>query len=186
VVIIVRAGTSPGVGAQLIERVRSLGFTPHPIYGVEKTVIAVIGDKTQEKIKAIETLPGVERVVPVLQPYKLAGREVKPEPTVIGVNGVAIGGPQIVVMAGPCAVESREQYRTRRRGGLRALPGGRAAGPAGLGQASGRRAAVHGPGPRTAGVALPGLGAPEGGALRPNSGSARVASSSSGFGYIIR
>ena len=114
-VIIVKTGTSPGVVAQLIEKIRELGFTPHPIYGVEKTVVAVIGDKTQEKIDTIETLPGVERVVPILQPYKLAGREVKPEPTVINVAGVAVGGPQIVVMAGPCAVESREQYGTTAR-----------------------------------------------------------------------
>ncbi len=109
-VIIVKTGTSPGVVAQLIERVADLGFKPHPIYGVEKTVIAVIGDKTQEKIDTIKTLPGVERVVPILQPYKLAGREVKPEPTIIHVGDVAIGDREIVVMAGPCAVESREQY----------------------------------------------------------------------------
>jgi 3-deoxy-7-phosphoheptulonate synthase len=109
-VIIVKTGTSPGVVAQLIERVKTLGFTPHPIYGVEKTVIAVIGEKTQEKIDTIKTLPGVDRVVPILQPYKLAGREVKPEPTIIRVGPVTIGGPEIVVMAGPCAVESKEQY----------------------------------------------------------------------------
>jgi 3-deoxy-7-phosphoheptulonate synthase len=95
----------------IVERVTELGFTPHPIYGVEKTVIAVIGEKTQEKIALLESMPGVERIVPILQPYKLAGKELRQEPTVITLSGgLQIGGERVVVMAGPCAVENHDQY----------------------------------------------------------------------------
>ena len=110
-VIIVRSGSDPTTVENLIHRINELGFTPHPIYGVEKTVIAVIGEKTQEKIAVLESMPGVERIVPILQPYKLAGKEVKPEPSFVEVReGVVIGGEEVVVMAGPCALESREQF----------------------------------------------------------------------------
>ena len=110
-VIIVRSGSDPTTVENIIHRINELGFTPHPIYGVEKTVIAVIGEKTQEKIAVLESMPGVERIVPILQPYKLAGKEVKPEPTLVEVReGVVFGGEEIVVMAGPCALESREQF----------------------------------------------------------------------------
>jgi len=109
-VIIVETGADEQTIQNLIDKVASLGFTPHPIHGVEKTVIAVIGHKTQEKIEVLETMPGVERIVPILQPYKLAGREVKAETTVIEVGeGVSVGGEQVVMMGGPCAVESYEQ-----------------------------------------------------------------------------
>jgi 3-deoxy-7-phosphoheptulonate synthase len=110
-VIIVKSGSNRQTIDTIIQRVTELGFAPHPIYGVEKTVIAVIGEKTQEKIHVLESLPGVDRIVPILQPYKLAGREVTPESTVIDLgDDLTIGGEKIIVMAGPCAVESREQF----------------------------------------------------------------------------
>jgi 3-deoxy-7-phosphoheptulonate synthase len=110
-VIILRPGTDKDTAELVINKVRELGFTPHPIYGVINTVIAVIGDRTQEAMEALEAMPGVDRVVPILRPYKLAGREVKPEPTIITLrNGVEIGGRAVSVIAGPCAVESREQF----------------------------------------------------------------------------
>ncbi len=109
-VIIVETGADKRTVDNIIAKVASLGFTPHPIRGVEKTVVAVIGDKTQEKIDILETMPGVERVVPILEPYKLVGREVKTETSIIQVtDDLAIGGEQVVVIAGPCAVESYEQ-----------------------------------------------------------------------------
>ena len=110
-VIILRPGTDKAIAERVIDKVKELGFTPHPIYGVINTVIAVIGDRTQEAMETLEAMPGVDRVVPILRPYKLAGREVKPEPTVITLpNGAQIGGPSVAVIAGPCAVESREQF----------------------------------------------------------------------------
>ena len=110
-VIILRPGTDKDTAQRVIDKVKELGFTPHPIYGVINTVVAVIGDRTQEAMDTLAAMPGVDRVVPILRPYKLAGREVKPEPTVIALrNGVQIGGRAVVVIAGPCAVESREQF----------------------------------------------------------------------------
>ncbi len=110
-VIILHPGTDKDTAERVIDKVKKLGFTPHPIYGVINTVIAVIGDRTQEAMEALEAMPGVDRVVPILRPYKLAGREVKPEKSVITLpNGVEMGGRTVGVIAGPCAVESREQF----------------------------------------------------------------------------
>ncbi len=93
-----------------IEEVRNLGYTPHPIYGTDRTVIACVGDERgKHRIQALDSLPGVESVVPILQPFKLAGREAKPEKTVVDVGGVKIGGRELAIMAGPCSVESRDQ-----------------------------------------------------------------------------
>lgn len=128
-VIIVRTGTSREAIDAIIAKVGELGFTPHPIFGVEKTVIAVIGDKTQEKIETLRGLPGVDRIVPIMEPYKLAARELQPGGTEIDLgNGVTIGGRQIVMMAGPCAIESADQYlntgRYVREAGAEVLRGG--------------------------------------------------------------
>jgi 3-deoxy-7-phosphoheptulonate synthase len=94
---------------QVMRKIEEFGLQVHPIFGVEKTVIGVIGD---DKTKIVETMagyPGVEKIIPILKPYKFAARETHPEDTVIEVQGVKIGGNTITVMAGPCAVESREQ-----------------------------------------------------------------------------
>jgi 3-deoxy-7-phosphoheptulonate synthase len=110
-VIIVKPGADQPTIDRILDKVKELGFTPHPIYGVINTVVAVIGDRTQEAMEALEATPGVDRVVPILRPYKLAGREVRPEPSVIKLfDGTEIGGKAVVVLAGPCAVESREQF----------------------------------------------------------------------------
>jgi 3-deoxy-7-phosphoheptulonate synthase len=93
----------------VLRKIEEFGLQTHPIYGVQKTVIGVIGD---DKTKVVETMagyPGVEQIIPILKPYKFASRETHPQDTVIDVSGVEIGGDKIVVMAGPCAVESREQ-----------------------------------------------------------------------------
>ncbi len=93
----------------VMRKIEEFGLKTHPIYGVQKTVIGVIGD---DKTKVVETMagyPGVEQIIPILKPYKFASRETHPQDTVIEVGGVRIGGEKIAVMAGPCAVESREQ-----------------------------------------------------------------------------
>lgn len=93
----------------VVKRLETEGFNIHLSKGVERTIIGAVGDKTRVSCLAIEAMAGVEKVVPILQPYKLASKEFKPEKTVIHVNGVEIGGDQIQIMAGPCAVESRGQ-----------------------------------------------------------------------------
>ncbi|MCX7748940.1 MAG: 3-deoxy-7-phosphoheptulonate synthase [Clostridia bacterium] len=87
----------------------SLGLGIHISKGTERTIIGVIGDKRVLSDVPIELMPGVEKLVPIVESFKLAGKTFKPEPSVIDVNGVKIGGKELVIMAGPCAVESREQ-----------------------------------------------------------------------------
>ncbi len=91
--------------------VKDLGFHAHVIQGTERTVIGAVGSsRGKEKLQAMENMPGVENVMPILQPYKLASLEVKAEKTVIPVcSGTEVGGKSVTVMAGPCAVESEEQ-----------------------------------------------------------------------------
>lgn len=85
------------------------GLKPVPLFGVERTVIAVIGDERMVDEHHISSLPGVSKVMLVLHPYKLASRETKHENTIIKVDGVTIGGTKVIMMAGPCAVEAEEQ-----------------------------------------------------------------------------
>lgn len=93
----------------VVDKVTELGFTPHPIRGVEKTVVAVIGEGVYDAAQIFEAMPGVDRAVPIGQPYKLAGSDVKSEKTVVMIGDVPVGGEEVVVIAGPCAVESKEQ-----------------------------------------------------------------------------
>jgi len=93
----------------VIERVRALGLTPHPISGTERRVVAVVGNTGAVDPDDFAMLPGVAEALRVSQPFKLVSREVKEEDTVIDVDGVRVGGRAITVMAGPCSVESREQ-----------------------------------------------------------------------------
>jgi len=95
---------------RVVERVEELGFQAHVIYGVERWVIGAIGDERGKyRLQELESMPGVENVVPILKPYKLAGRELVKGDSQIDVNGVVIGSDLFCVMAGPCSVESREQ-----------------------------------------------------------------------------
>ncbi|NLD45884.1 MAG: 3-deoxy-7-phosphoheptulonate synthase [Clostridiaceae bacterium] len=87
----------------------SLGLGVHVSQGTERTIIGVIGDKRKLNDIPIELMSGVEKLVPIVETFKLAGKTFKPESSVIEVNGVKIGGKELVMMAGPCAVESREQ-----------------------------------------------------------------------------
>ncbi len=95
----------------VVRMVEELEYRAHIITGVERSVVACVGDERgpQHSLAHLESVAGVERVMPVLRPFKLASREVRPEGSVIDVGGVKIGGRMIVVMAGPCAVENREQ-----------------------------------------------------------------------------
>lgn len=92
------------------EKLQEKGFKVHVSEGVERTIIGAIGNRTQAIMEFIEMLAGVEKVVPVLQPFKLASREFKSEPTLVKVKDTVIGEGQFQFIAGPCAVESREKY----------------------------------------------------------------------------
>jgi 3-deoxy-7-phosphoheptulonate synthase len=109
-IIVMQKGATEEQINGVFDRIKQLGYKPHPIYGVERTVIGAIGDERGKvRLQSLELVSGVEKVMPILQPFKLAGRELKEEPTVIEVGDVRIGGDQFVVIAGPCAVENREQ-----------------------------------------------------------------------------
>ena len=106
----------PGIGDAEIEdvcrRIEALGLRAHVSRGEQRTVIGAIGDdRFKTRLQALEALECVESMVPILQPFKLASREVRATDTVVRVDGVAIGGGHIGVMAGPCSVESWEQLR---------------------------------------------------------------------------
>lgn len=108
IVIMQQGATEEQVGA-VVERLTRNGFQAHLSRGVERTIIGVIGDRTRLSDMALEAMPGVEKVVPVLQPYKLASRAFHPENSLVSVGDLFIGGEEVHVMAGPCAVESEEQ-----------------------------------------------------------------------------
>ncbi len=128
-IIVLKAGTSEEDIEEVARRVRAMGYTPHMIRGELRTVIGAVGDERgKEDLLSLQNLESVESVQRVLQPFKLASREVKGEPTQVRVNGVVIGGPHVVVMAGPCSVESRDQVlevaARVRAAGARILRGG--------------------------------------------------------------
>jgi 3-deoxy-7-phosphoheptulonate synthase len=111
------------------EWIASVGYKTHLSRGVEKTIIGAIGDdRGRIYLKSAAYLPGVEKVVPILKPYKLAGREFKENDTVIQVGEVRIGGPEFTVIAGPCSVESEEQMMecgyVAKKAGAKILRGG--------------------------------------------------------------
>ncbi|OGX28381.1 MAG: 3-deoxy-7-phosphoheptulonate synthase [Omnitrophica WOR_2 bacterium RIFCSPHIGHO2_02_FULL_67_20] len=113
----------------LLERIKALGLKPMVSKGTERTIIGVIGSEDVLRLQPLEVIPGVEKVIPVLKPYKLVSREFKPEPSVIDLGGgVAIGGKELVVMAGPCSVENREMLfeiaRAVKQAGAAVLRGG--------------------------------------------------------------
>ena len=109
-IIIMSQGATKQEIDDVEKKLSDLGFKTHPIFGEIKTVIGAIGDKRLLNTHAISTMPGVESLVPIMKPYKLAGKELKQVPTIVDVGGVKIGGNEIVVMAGPCAIENEEMF----------------------------------------------------------------------------
>ena len=96
----------------VIGRLSEMGFDIHRSTGVTRTVIGAIGDKTGVDTRDFEVLPGVHEVVRITEPYKLASRTFKEEDTIVEAKGIQIGGKQLALIAGPCAVESRDQLMT--------------------------------------------------------------------------
>ncbi|MBN1246419.1 MAG: 3-deoxy-7-phosphoheptulonate synthase [Anaerolineae bacterium] len=108
-IIIMQHGASQAQISNVTARIEQMGCQAHLSEGEERVIIGVIGNGRPIDKEQVARMSGVERVVPVLRPFKLASREFHPQDTVFPINGVSIGGDQIVVMAGPCAVESEEQ-----------------------------------------------------------------------------
>ena len=113
-IIVLKSGSSADEVDDVCRRIRAMGYTPHTIRGELRTVVGAVGDdRGKERLRALESLECVESVTPILQPFKLASREVKNEPSKIPVGEagppVIVGGERLVVMAGPCSVESRGQ-----------------------------------------------------------------------------
>ena len=113
--VIMKKGYKQEEFDQVLRRLEEVGMKSHPIVGVERTVIAVVGRIYPELRDEMETMPGVEDTVPISAPYKLAGRETKPDDTVVKVGPVEVGSGRTVVIAGPCAVESEEQLMATAR-----------------------------------------------------------------------
>ncbi len=112
----------------IVEKLKSKQLNPFISKGVERTVINIIGDERVVSQEQLEAFPGVERVISVLKPFKLASREFKKEDSIISVDGVKIGGKELVIIAGPCSVESRNQIiniaEEVKKGGATLLRGG--------------------------------------------------------------
>lgn len=111
-IIVMHSKASEAQIENVIEKVHSYGLRTHPIYGVKKTVIGIVGDDKTRVVENLQGMPGIESIIPILQPYKFAGREAHPDDTIIDVDGVRIGGRQVTVIAGPCAVENEQQLMT--------------------------------------------------------------------------
>ncbi|MGW8257558.1 MAG: 3-deoxy-7-phosphoheptulonate synthase [Thermoguttaceae bacterium] len=127
-IVVMKKGASKEQIEHMIQRVEALGLKAHPIYGTERTVIAAIGEKRDEHRTSLESGPGVAEVVPILAPYKVASREVKPEPTVVRTGSLVVGNCHLGMIAGPCSVENVEQTlataRAVKKAGATALRGG--------------------------------------------------------------
>ena len=128
-IIIMKDSAAKQEIAAVEERLTKLGFQTHPIHGELITVIGAIGDKRQISMNEILLMSGVENVVPIMRPYKLASKELKSERSIIAVgHGVTVGGKKLAVFAGPCAIEGEEQFlkvaRMVKESGANILRGG--------------------------------------------------------------
>jgi len=127
-IVVMRRNAKEEDVQHMIQQVESLGLKPTVLRGTERTVIAAIGDERQVPVGILESGPGVDEVLPVLAPYKLASVETRSEPTVVRAGSMAVGGGHLGIIAGPCSVESEEQIvdtaRAVKSAGATALRGG--------------------------------------------------------------
>ena len=108
-IVVMKSDASVKETSSIIKKVQELGFEPHLSKGEKKTIVGIVGNGKKVEPEVFLVLPGVESVVPILKPFKLASREFKKESTIIPIKNFAIGGDEVIVMAGPCSVESRDQ-----------------------------------------------------------------------------
>lgn len=110
-IIVLRPGATEKEIKHIIDRVEELGLKHMVSRGVERTIIGVIGEEDIIRVQPLEAFPGVEKVMPVLKPYKLVSRDFHPENTKINVKGIEVGGKKVIVIAGPCSVENKNMLR---------------------------------------------------------------------------
>lgn len=112
----------------IVDKIKKLGLKPVVSKGVERTIIGVIGEEDILRVQPLEAFPGVEKVMPILKPYKLVSREFKQDDSIIDIDGLKLGGKKIIVMAGPCSVENYETLleigKDVKRSGALVLRGG--------------------------------------------------------------
>jgi 3-deoxy-7-phosphoheptulonate synthase len=127
IIVMKPKATKQQVG-HVIEKIKALGLKPMVSRGTERTIIGVIGSEDAVRVQPLEIFAGVEKVMPVLKPFKLVSREFKPQDSIIDVDGLAIGGKRLVIMAGPCSVENRQMLmtaaKTAKQAGAHVLRGG--------------------------------------------------------------
>ena len=114
-IVVMQKGATQAQVDHMVERVEALGLKSHVIVGTERTVIAAIGEKREQMKESLESGSGVAEVVPILAPYKVASREVKPESTEVIAGSLRVGAGSLGIIAGPCSVESRPRSRSERR-----------------------------------------------------------------------
>ncbi|MCA9075697.1 MAG: 3-deoxy-7-phosphoheptulonate synthase [Planctomycetaceae bacterium] len=127
-IVVMKRGTSEEKVQQMVNRIEAMGLKAHVIVGTERTVVAAIGEKRDGNRETLESHEDVDKVVPILAPYKVASREAKPDPTTVEVLDLKIGDGSIGIIAGPCSVESEEQIlvsaRAVKAAGATGLRGG--------------------------------------------------------------
>src|SRR5207237_8136839 len=110
VIINMAEGATEAEIQHVVDNIVLCGYQPHVIRGSERTIVAAVGSGgNRALLEALKVAPGVEDAIPIAHPFKLVSRQVRGGPSVVEVAGVKVGGPEIVIIAGPCSVESRDQ-----------------------------------------------------------------------------
>jgi len=107
-IIVLKPKVTPEEVRHVLERIVAMGFTPHLSQGVARTIVGVIGDEDKLRVEPLQAIAGVETVVPILKPFKIASRDFHAEDTVVEIKGVRVGGGHLAMIAGPCAIEGEE------------------------------------------------------------------------------
>ncbi len=127
-IIVMKPGTQENDILEISKVLETLGLGVHISKGTERTIIGIIGDKRLLHDVPLELMPGVDKLVPIMESYKLASKSFSPEPSIIDVKGVKIGGKELAMIAGPCAIESLEQIMSAahavKKAGAKILRGG--------------------------------------------------------------
>ncbi|MCA9174291.1 MAG: 3-deoxy-7-phosphoheptulonate synthase [Planctomycetales bacterium] len=127
-IVILKSDVTEAQIEHVLDRVKELGMTPHLSKGTHRTIVGIIGDEEQLRSEPLRAIQGVADVIPVLPPYKLASREAHPEPSVVRVGNVEVGGGKLAMIAGPCAVEDPDRMlrigEAIRKSGANILRGG--------------------------------------------------------------
>src|SRR5689334_13197985 len=111
-IIVLRPNSTPEQVQHILDRIQELGLKPHLSEGEVRTIIGVIGEEDKLQAEPLAAIPGVEQVLPILKPFKLASREFHKQDSIVTVGKIKVGGGHLAMIAGPCAVESIEVMDT--------------------------------------------------------------------------